>query len=306
MIHPGLFPFSEEAQELATPEEWLAFDWKQGWGTDAFEDEVEDESIFPERWADVVDRYDAREILEENLARLDAMAEARRALLQRGYLLKGAEARRNGNGVDLRVTVANGTDGHNVPTGFTAERLVWLHTRVVDAEGRVVFESGDLDPNGDLRDGHSRYVRAGAVEHDDQLFSLQTRFVLRNLREGEREEVLAVNHANDPLPFIRPDPNPNFVNGGPAGTRLHKKGIAPGGAREHRYHVPDDALASGVAPFTAEVELKAAMVPVNLIAEIMSVGFDYGMSPAEVAREVVAGHQVLWTRRIALPPRSER
>jgi hypothetical protein len=43
------------------------------------------------------------------------------------------------------------------------------------------------------------------------------------------------------------------------------------------------------------------MVPVNLVAEIMGVGFDYGMSAAEVARRVVAGHQVLWTRELEVP-----
>jgi hypothetical protein len=43
------------------------------------------------------------------------------------------------------------------------------------------------------------------------------------------------------------------------------------------------------------------MVPVNLVAEIMTVGFDYGMSAAEVARGVVDGHQVLWTVSRELP-----
>ena len=53
-----------------------------------------------------------------------------------------------------------------------------------------------------------------------------------------------------------------------------------------------------------KVELKAAMIPVNLVAEIMGVGFDYGMSPAEIARAVVEGHQVLWTREADVELRS--
>ena len=37
VIHPGLFPFNVKAQELATMREWLQFDYRAGWGTDAFE-----------------------------------------------------------------------------------------------------------------------------------------------------------------------------------------------------------------------------------------------------------------------------
>jgi len=296
VVHPGLFPFNERAEALASMREWILFDWRGGWGTDAFEDAVDHRDEFPERWAEAADRVDAREIIEENLARLDDMAEARRAILRRGYLLEPLEATLGPDALEIRVVVANGTSGHNVPTGFSAERVVWLHTTVRDATGRLLFESGDLDPNGDVRDGHSRYVRAGRRPHDDDLFTLQSRFVLRNLREGEREEILAVNQAPDPLPFIRPDPNPNFVNGGPAGARLHKKGIVPGGKRTHTYRIDASALADAKRPFRIEVELKAAMVPVNLVTEIMGVGFDYDMSPADVARGVVEGHQVLWRR----------
>jgi phosphosulfolactate phosphohydrolase-like enzyme len=45
------------------------------------------------------------------------------------------------------------------------------------------------------------------------------------------------------------------------------------------------------------------MVPVNLVATIQHVGFDYGMSPREVADAVVAGHRVLWERTIPLEER---
>jgi hypothetical protein len=301
VIHPGLFPFNARAEALATRREWLSFDWRAGWGTPAFEDRVDPAHAFPARWTEMIDREDARSILDENRQSLRAMSAARLELLRKGYRLGALEIEAGQRGFDVRVRVLNGTNGHNVPTGFVAERLVWLHTRVLDSEDRVLFESGDLDPNGDLRDGHSRYVRAGALDHDDALFTLQSRFVLRNLREGEREEVLAVNHARDPLPFLRPDPTPNFVNGGPAGIRLHKKGIEPGGQREHVYRISRERLAGGKPPLRIEVELKAGMVPVNLVAEIMTVGFDYGMSAAEVARGVVDGHQVLWTVSRELP-----
>ena len=43
------------------------------------------------------------------------------------------------------------------------------------------------------------------------------------------------------------------------------------------------------------------MVPVNLINAIKDVGFDYDMSAREVARRVVAGHQVLWRKQFDWP-----
>jgi len=36
------------------------------------------------------------------------------------------------------------------------------------------------------------------------------------------------------------------------------------------------------------------MVPINLINEIKDVGFDYYMSPRDVAEGVLSGHMVLW------------
>jgi hypothetical protein len=44
----------------------------------------------------------------------------------------------------------------------------------------------------------------------------------------------------------------------------------------------------------------AGMVPPNLIDEIKDVGFDYGMSPREVADAVVAGQIVVWSRDVEL------
>jgi hypothetical protein len=35
------------------------------------------------------------------------------------------------------------------------------------------------------------------------------------------------------------------------------------------------------------------MIPINLVAAIQDVGFDYGMSTRDIANGVLAGHQVL-------------
>jgi nitrate/TMAO reductase-like tetraheme cytochrome c subunit len=301
VIHPGIFPHNADASRLATIREWLDFDHEQGWGTDEFEAGLDADFEFPERWRSADDRYDARDILRDNADLLLEAERQRVAVLRAGYRLgevvvDEATERR----LRLRVEVRNGTNGHNVPTGFDAERLVWLHVVVTDAAGREVFESGDLDPNGDVRDSHSLYVHDGGLPADDWLFSLQSRFLTRMVRGGEREQVLAVNVSPDPLPFLRPSTRSTALTGRPDGARKHRQTIAPLDGVWADYEVGPELLAGAVGPYRARIELKAAMVPVNLVDAIKDVGFDYGMSPRRVADAVVAGHLVLWEREIDL------
>jgi hypothetical protein len=294
VIHPGLFPLNEEGMRMATMREWLQFDYEAGWGTDEFEDKVTEDQVFPERWSSVDDRYDARAIINIQQERLRKMAEERKLLLQNGYKMSPIEVTRaDRDHLEFEVKVNSGTDGHNVPTGFTGERLVFLQVTVTDGDGNVVYRSGDLDPNGDVRDLHSLYVHNGDLPQDRDLFNLQSNFITRNVRGSEREQVLAVNFSPDPLPFLRPDRRPTVLTGRTIGARIHKKGIEPLGHRTASYSVSGDEL-SGPGPYTINVKLIAGMIPVNLIAAIQGVGFDYGMSPKKIAESVVEGHQVLW------------
>ncbi len=310
IIHPGIFPHragavKEESEKddptaegMATIREWLAFDHEAGWGTDEFEDNVPEGYVFPERWASVDDRYDAREqVLEPNFKLLKWGEEQRYEVLRNGYKLGDivetrADSRR---GLVFKVPVRNGTNGHDVPTGFDAERLVFLHVTVKDRYGKVVMESGDLDPNGDVRDLHSIYVHNGDLPLDEQLFSLQSRFVVRNLRGGEREQVLAVNYTLDPLPFLRPETRATSIYGRPRGARKHRQTIPPDGERMPTYRVAARDL-TGHGPYTAHVEMIAAMVPIHLLDAIGLVGFDYNMTPRELADGLRDGHMVLWER----------
>ncbi len=295
VVHPGIFPHNTKASELATIREWLAFDVEAGWGTDEFEDNRPDDYEFPERWQSADDRYDARDILNENLALLEEAHQARRKVLQAGYQfgelsVVRADVKR---GIEFKVEVVNATTGHGVPTGFDAERLVFVQVDVTDREGTVIYRSGDLDPNGDVRDLHSLYVHNGELPRDKHLLSLQSRFVTRMVRGGEREQVLAVNYSPDPLPFLRPSTSSTILTGRPLGARKHKQNIAPGDSVWGEYKVKPEVL-TGKGPYRARVRLVAGMIPVNLIHEIKDVGFDYFMSAREVAEKVVEGHLVLW------------
>lgn len=298
LIHPGIFPHNADAAEMATIREWLTFDHEAGWGTDDYEDSAPDDAVYPERWATVDDRYDAREILDYQLKLLDRAEKARYELLSHAYRLGDIDIlKANDNGLKFKVQVKNGTDGHNAPTGF--ERMVYLRVIVTDADGRAIFKSGDMDPNGDLRDAHSAYVRNGELPLDNYLFNMQSKFITRNIRGSEREQVLGANYSVDALTFVRPDASPNFLYGHPLGGRLRKKGIEPGGERFATYKVTRKQL-SGRAPYKANVQLVAGMVPVNLINEVADAGIDYYMTPRELADRLVEGHQVLWEKNIEL------
>lgn len=208
-----------------------------------------------------------------------------------------ANARR---GVEFEVEVVNATPGHGVPTGFDAERLVFVRVIVTDQQGKEIFKSGDLDPNGDVRDAHSLYVHNGELPLDPYLLSLQSKFITRMVRGGEREQVLAVNYSPDPLPFLRPSTSSTILTGRPRGARKHKQNIPPGGKRVGKYVVKASEL-TGHGPYRARIQLIAGMVPVNLIHEIKDVGFDYFMSAREVAEKVVDGHLVLWEADLNIP-----
>ena len=232
---------------------------------------------------------------------MEEIGQQRLKVLRAGYQLGEVEIKKAGKrGIEFTVEVRNGTDGHNVPTGFDAERLVWLFVTVTDATGRAVFQSGDLDPNGDVRDSHSLYVHNGELPLDRSLFSLQSRFLTRMVRGGEREQVLSINYSPDPLPFLRPSTSSTILTGRPGGTRKHRQTIAPLEGKRARYRVSPKALTGTKGPYRARIQLKAAMVPVNLIHEIQDVGFDYGMSPRQVGQAVVEGHLILWEREVDL------
>ena len=260
-------------------------------------------------------RTQARQILEQRQYRLlSEYRKQQQAVLRAGYQVEGIDVHRfDGDGIAFTVRVKNATDGHNAPTGFIAERSVFLQVNVMDANGRTVFASGDLDPNGDVRDLHSTFVHNGSpgpaepmfdllepgtyalsdepMALDPFLFSLQSKFIVRLNRGGEREQVLAINHSPSPLPFLRPPTRSNILTGRPLGARIHRTALPPLGVRESFYAVSPEDLEGSEGPYKMNVRLVSGMVPVNLIDQIQHVGFDYGLSAREIAWQIVNGYE---------------
>ncbi len=300
IVNAGFFPHNEKASALATMREWLTFDDKAGWGTDDFENHVPKDYKFPPRWASVDDRYDARAILKDQYALLAEIKKQRLTVLRQGYQLGDLVVEQAGaKGLAFKIQVKSGTDGHDVPTGFDAERILYMQVFITNSAGQEVFKSGDLDPNGDIRDRHSTYVASGKVPLDPYLFTLQSPFITSNVRGGEREQVLPINVSVDPLPFIRPMPFAVSFTGRPAGSRIQRRGLEALTGRWPEYDVKADKL-TDPGPYTIRVRFKAGMVPINLVSEIKVAGFDYNMSPREVADAIKYGQSLLYDKELTL------
>jgi hypothetical protein len=91
IAHPGIFPDNLDADRWKV-NQWLEFDWRAGWGTEAFEDALaagKFATSFPTVWQNVDDRFDAREIVDANLRKLEYKKDLRRQVLENGSKLDG-------------------------------------------------------------------------------------------------------------------------------------------------------------------------------------------------------------------------
>lgn len=74
-------------------------------------------------------------------------------LLGRSFRFELGEGRSDGRKLELPVVLENTGAGHKIPAGFSQEREFWVHLRITDAAGRLVYEVGRVDRGDeDLRD----------------------------------------------------------------------------------------------------------------------------------------------------------
>jgi nitrate/TMAO reductase-like tetraheme cytochrome c subunit len=244
IAHPGVFPHNTKAQAIGMAD-WLKFDWRAGWGTTAFEDKVAAGKIkpkFPQRWADPLDREEARLIIDENLSRLDERDRIRQQVLENGSTVDGpfVESKAQvGSDLVFSYTIKNTNAGHNLPSGsLGAQPQLWVNVALVDPDGKNVWESGYIDKNGDLADLHSLEVAAGRIKKDQQLVHFQTKFLTTNVKGTDREMYLPVNFDIDPLPHLRPPGVPTTVLNHPPLVRMENHSLPPLGSKVAKYKVP--------------------------------------------------------------------
>ena len=264
IAHPGIFPHHPDNEQW-TIEEWLQFDWRAGWGTSTFEEAVEEGTIdadFPEAWEDPIDREDARYVVDEALEMLEEKRQLRLAIMNNGSKIEGPffdDRPRLGEPLSFHYVVSNTNSGHNLPSGsLGAQPEIWLNVAITDPNGNNVWESGYVDSAGDMADLHSQDVAAGLIEHDDQLFNLQTKFLTTNVKGTDREMPLPVNLDIDQIPFIRPSAVPTTVLNHPPFIRMEGRSLPPLASRKARYTVPGEVFnESGAYRFSVRLRSRA-------------------------------------------------
>jgi hypothetical protein len=249
IAHPGIFPHNPKALAIGI-EDWLQFDWRAGWGTTKFEDKVAAGKIkprFPKRWADAIDREEARQIVDANIAKLDERDRIRKKVMENSSHVDGPAIEgtpRVGADLAFSYRIKNTNSGHNLPSGsLGAQPQLWVNVALVDPDGKNVWESGYLDSNGDMADLHSLDVAAGRVATDQQLVHFQTKFLTTNVKGTDREMYLPVNFDVDPLPHLRPPGVPTTVLNHPPLVRMENHSLPPLGEHVARYRVPGHLIA---------------------------------------------------------------
>lgn len=244
IAHPGIFPHNVKAKAFGI-KDWLAFDWRAGWGNPEFEDDIAADKAkadFPSAWANSEDREEARQIIEENIAKLDERDELRRQVMENSSQIEGPHVKgtpRVGADLAFSFKIKNANTGHNLPSGsLGAQPQLWVNVALVDPDGMNVWESGYVDSNGDIADLHSLDVAAGRIKTDQQLVHFQTKFLTTNVKGTEREMYLPVNFDIDPLPHLRPPGVPTTVLNHPPLVRMENRSLAPLGEKIAKYTVP--------------------------------------------------------------------
>jgi nitrate/TMAO reductase-like tetraheme cytochrome c subunit len=262
--HPGLFPFSLEESPF-TPQQWLTFDYRDEWGSGDFESNVPSSTSFPPEWQDPADRRKAWRIVEENLERWYERQRQREKLLETASHLDGPffEGRPEvGKAFSFEYRITNRNKGHNLPSGsLGAQPELWLNVSLIDPDGNRIWESGYVDSEGDVADLQSADVQNGKIAHDDQLVSMQAKFITTNVKGTDREMYLPINLDFDQLPFIRPGGTPVSLLNHPPFARMEKRSIPPLGSRLAKYQVPGKLLTKP-GTYRLAVRLRARTEPI--------------------------------------------
>lgn len=135
----------------------------------------------------------------------------------------------------IHVEVTNIFLGHNLPTGFTEERQVWVEVDVRDQENNLVFASGDFDNNDDLRYVHSFDVSAGLLPRDQHLMHFQSLFLISTERGTERAVIIPVQRDRQQVNIIRPATGLAAAFGRPGVMRIQKTNLPPLATRKNTY-----------------------------------------------------------------------
>ena len=263
--HPGLFPFRLDESPF-TPQQWLTFNYRDKWGSDAFESSGgAGAAKFPPEWQDPAKRRVAWKIVEENLERWYERKQQRLKMLEGGSRLDGPffdGSPQAGRALSFNYKLTNLNKGHNLPSGsLGAQPELWVNVALIDPDGKRIWESGYVDSHGDVADLQSFDVQQGKIAHDDQLVSMQAKFITTNVKGTDREMYLPINLDVDQRPFIRPGGTPTSLLNHPPLARMEKRSIPPLGTRVAKYKVPAK-LMTKPGTYKLAIRLRARTEPI--------------------------------------------
>src|ERR1043165_1608952 len=125
--HPGLFPIAESP---FTPQQWLTFDYRAGWGSDEFENTKAASTTFPPEWQNAADRKKAWARVQENYAAWRDRRDQRLKLMENASRLDGpyfTSPLAVGQRLTFEYKLTNLNEGHNLPSGsLGAQPELWL------------------------------------------------------------------------------------------------------------------------------------------------------------------------------------
>lgn len=105
--------------------------------------------------------------------------------------MSSPETADKGENVTVEVSITNSGAGHNIPTGVSEIRQMWLEVEVMDAEGREIYSAGTTDARGEIVSEHTMYntVLGDSQGNFTLSFWLADR-VLSDNRIGPKETVV--------------------------------------------------------------------------------------------------------------------
>ncbi|TGC11187.1 cytochrome c family protein [Methanolobus halotolerans] len=104
--------------------------------------------------------------------------------------MSSPETAHTGEDVTVEVSITNSGAGHNIPTGVSEIRQIWLEVRVTDAGGREIYNAGRTDNKGGIISALKIYNNVLGDDQGDPTLSfwLADR-VLSDNRIGPKETV---------------------------------------------------------------------------------------------------------------------
>src|SRR5207245_215929 len=122
---------------------------------------------------------------------------------------------------------------------------------------------------GDMANLHSADVLAGKLAHDDQLFNLQTVFLVQGVTGTDREFPLPVNFEFDQRPFARAANVPTTVLNHPPGVRMESRSLPPLSARNANFTAPASAMTKP-GKYRLAVRLRSRAEPIYFMRFVES------------------------------------